>query len=212
MRVLLPLACLLLAAPVAAQAPGGVPDHLPGLHGTVEAGRYAVEPGHTQVAFAVSHMGISPFAGWFSGAGGTLTIDPADPSRASLDVNLPIASLQTTSAKLTEELNGADWFDAARFPTASFKSTGVTPLGGDAARIEGMLTLHGVTRPVVLTAKLFGAGTNAMDHKANIGFVGRIMLRRSDFGIAKYVPLVSDAVELVINAAFEREDTSHAKN
>ena len=207
MRALLPFA-LLLAAPAAAQ----MPDHISGKHGTVQAGRYTVEPNHTQIAFAVAHMGISPFAGWFSQASGTLTIDPADPTKATLAVSLPIASVQTTSAKLTEELKGADWFDAANFPTASFKSTSVTRIGNDAARIDGMMTLHGVTHPVTLTAKLFGAADNPMSHKPSIGFVGKIILKRSEFGITKYVPLVSDEVELVINGAVEREDTTHTKS
>lgn len=210
MRALIPVV-LLLASPAAAQAP--LPAHISGkIDGSIAPGLYAVEPGHTQVAFAVSHMGISPFAGWFSGASGTLTVDPANPAKSTLSVEIPISSVMTTSDKLTGELKSADWFDAAQFPTASFKSIAVAPMGSEAARIDGMLTLHGVTRPVSMTAKLFGATTNAMSHKPSLGFVAKMMIRRSDFGVTKYVPLVSDEVELVINAAFEREDPLHTKN
>jgi polyisoprenoid-binding protein YceI len=202
-------ALLVLASPAVAAQPA---DHLSGKIEPVIAGTYAVEPGHTQVAFSVSHMGISPYTGWFSGASGTLVIDPAAPAKAALSVEIPIASVSTTSDKLTDELKSADWFDAAKFPTASFRSTSVRLNGRDAAEVSGTLTLHGVSRPVVMTAKLFGATPNAMSHAPSIGFTGRMVIRRSEFGVSKYVPLVSDEVELVINAAFEKAEQPHAKN
>jgi polyisoprenoid-binding protein YceI len=192
------------ATPLIAQmAP---PDRLQGA-GTpadVQAGTYALEPYHTQVAFSVSHLGISPFAGTFSGGSGALTIDPAKPENATVSVTLPTTSVQTTSAKLTEELNSADWLDTTKFPTATFKSTAVRAMG-NRAQIDGLLTLHGVTKPVMLQALFFGAATNPMSKKASVGFIGRIMIKRSDFGVAKYVPLVSDETVLVINAAFEKQ-------
>jgi len=205
-RLALPAALLLaVGAPVLAQT--GMSDML---HGTgtpsdVQAGTYAVEPNHTQVTFSVSHMGISPFAGTFSGGTGSLTIDPAKATAATLTVTMPIASIQTTSPKLTEELRSADWLDVAKFPTATFKSTSVTRIGADSAQIEGNLTLHGVTRPATIRAKLFGAGANPMSKKASVGFLGRMAIRRSQFGVTKYVPLVSDETVLVINAAFEKQ-------
>ncbi|MBP2276716.1 MULTISPECIES: YceI family protein [Sphingomonas] len=196
-------AVLLFGAPVVAQmAP---PEMLRGA-GTVtdvKAGTYAVEPHHTQVTFSVSHFGISPYAGTFSDASGTLKLDPAKPAETQLDVTLPIASVQTTSSVLTGELKSADWFDAAKFPTATFHSTKVTQISGDAVAVDGTLTLHGVTKPVTFRAKLFGAATNPMSKKASIGFLGRMVIHRSDFGVSKYVPVVSDETVLVINAAFE---------
>ena len=207
MRRLALSTALLLAAGAPAVAQNAMSDML---HGTgtpsdVQAGTYAVEPNHTQVTFSVSHMGISPFAGTFSGGSGSLVIDPAKPTAASLTVTMPIASIQTTSAKLTEELRSADWLDVAKFPTATFKSTSVTRIGLDSAQIEGTLTLHGVTKPATIRAKLFGAGANPMSKKASVGFLGRMAIRRSQFGVTKYVPLVSDETVLVINAAFEKQ-------
>ena len=206
MRRLVP--ALLLAAAVATPllAQMAMPDQLHGA-GTptdVKAGTYALEPMHTQVAFSVSHMGISPFAGTFSGGSGTLTIDPAKPDTASVSVTIPTTSVQTTAPKLTEELNSADWLDTTKFPTASFKSTSVRSMNGG-AEIAGTLTLHGVTKPVTLRARFFGAATNPMSKKASVGFLGRIAIKRSDFGVTKYVPLVSDETVLVINAAFEKQ-------
>jgi polyisoprenoid-binding protein YceI len=202
------LTAALLAAPLLAQ-PAPPPSGPVGMiHGDtskpVVAGDYRVEPSHTQIAFAVSHLGISPYAGWFSGASGSLSIDPAHPEAAKVAVSVPVASVMTTSPTLTEELKSADWFDAGRYPTATFTSTAVRARG-DGAAIEGKLTLHGVIRPVVIHARLFGSAVNPMSKAQSVGFIARLPIRRSDFGITKYVPMVSDEVELVINAAFEKK-------
>ncbi|WP_334182320.1 YceI family protein [Novosphingobium sp.] len=200
-----------LAAPVIAQPGAGGPGgRMEMLHGSgtpadVKAGTYAVEPAHTQVTFSVSHMGISPFAGTFSGASGSMTLDPNKLSATKLSVTIPVTSIQTTSDKLTEELRSADWLDAAKFPTATFVATSVTPRGPDAAAIDGTLTLHGVSKPITIMARFFGAAQNPMSKKDSIGFLGRALIKRSDFGVSKYVPVVSDETVLVINAAFEKQ-------
>ncbi|TCM42295.1 YceI family protein [Novosphingobium sp. ST904] len=205
------VAAAALAAPVIAQpGPGGGRDRMEMLHGSgtpadVKAGTYAVEPAHTQVTFSVSHMGISPFAGTFSGASGSLTLDPNKLSATKLSVTIPTTSVQTTSSKLSEELVSADWLDAGKFPTATFVATSVTPRGPDAASIDGTLTLHGVSKPITIIARFFGAAQNPMSKKDSIGFLGRALIKRSDFGVSKYVPVVSDETVLVINAAFEKQ-------
>ncbi|MDO7841219.1 YceI family protein [Sphingomonas immobilis] len=205
-KALFAAAALLLTAPALAQmTPPADMLHGSGTAADVKAGTYAVEPNHTQVTFSVSHFGISPFAGTFSGASGTMTVDPAKPEATKLDVTIPVASVQTTSDVLTGELKAADWLDAAKFPTATFHATKVTPLGKDAVSVDGNLTLHGVTKPVSFRAKLFGAATNPMSKKFSIGFLGRMTFKRSDFGVSKYVPMVSDETVLVINAAFEQQ-------
>ncbi|WP_375391069.1 YceI family protein [uncultured Sphingomonas sp.] len=196
-------AALLLAAPALAQM--DQPLHGAGGPADVKAGTYAVEPNHTQVTFSVSHLGISPFAGTFSGASGTLTADPANFAATTLSVSIPVASVQTTSAKLTDELKSGDWLDAGKFPTATFRSTRVTALTADTVQVDGTLTLHGVSKPAIIRARLFGVATNPMSKKASIGFLGRLQFKRSDFGVSKYVPMVSDDTVLVINAAFERQ-------
>ena len=200
-----------IAAPVIAQpGPGGPGGRMEMLHGSgtpadVKAGTYAIEPAHTQVTFSVSHMGISPFAGTFSGASGTMTLDPKNLAATKLSVTIPTSSVQTTSSKLSEELVSADWLDAAKFPTATFVATSVTPRGPDSASIDGTLTLHGVSKPITITARFFGAAQNPMSKKDSIGFLARAQIKRSDFGVSKYVPMVSDETVLVINAAFEKQ-------
>lgn len=170
----------------------------------VKAGTYSIEPGHTQVTFSVSHFGFTEYSGVFSGASGTLRIDPARPAAAKLDVSIPVGSVQTTSAKLDGELKGDQWFDAARFPTATFASTTVTPAGSGRATIAGNLTLHGVTRPIILQARFMGAGVNPLDKSETIGFSATGTIKRSEFGVRQYVPLVGDDVRLSISGAFTR--------
>lgn len=202
----------LLATPLLAQSGSGSlnrtiaePLRGSGTPQTVLAGTYAVEPGHTQVMFSVSHMGISPFAGTFSGASGSMTLDPKNIAATKLSVTVPIASVQTTSDKLTEELKSADWLDGTKFPTATFTATSVAPRDSGTAEISGNLTLHGVTKPVTIMARFFGAAQNPMNKKDSIGFVGHALIKRSEFGVTQYVPMISDETLLVINAAFEKQ-------
>lgn len=200
----LPLAALALAAaiPAAAQMPSAPPGSADPRG--VTAGTYRIEPNHTQVFFAVDHMGFSLYRGDLSGASGSLTIDPAAPARTTVSVTIPTGSVHTTSAKLDEELVSADWLDAKQFPQATFVSTSVTPGPNNSARVDGNLTLHGVTKPVSMQVRFHGAGANPMSKAPTIGFDGRVAISRSQFGVSKYVPLVSDHVELTIAAAFEK--------
>lgn len=190
----------LLATPAAAQpaAPSTDPS-------AVQAGTYAVEPTHTRVMFAVSHMGFTTWFGDFTQTAGSLTLDPRNPAGDRLDVTVQTASVATTNAKLDGELRDPTWFDAAKFPTIRFRSTRVTPTGPGRADVAGDFTLHGVTRPLVLHAVFNGAGANAMSKAYTVGFEGTGVLRRSDFGVTKYVPLVGDEVRITISAAFEKQ-------
>jgi polyisoprenoid-binding protein YceI len=170
---------------------------------SVKAGTYKIDPYHTQAGFSVSHFGFTNFSGVFSGASGSLVLDPAKPSAAKLQVAIPIQSVQTTVAKLDEELKGDQWFDAAKFPTATFTSTRVALSGKDTATIAGNLTLHGVTKAITLQAHFIGAGVNPLDKAFTAGFEATGTIKRSDFGVKTYVPLVGDDVHLTIAGAFE---------
>jgi polyisoprenoid-binding protein YceI len=169
----------------------------------VQAGSYVMDSAHTQVAFTVNHFGFNNYVGLFGNPSGSLTIDPAQPEKASLTVEIPLNDVRTTSDKLDQHLKTPDFLDTAQFPTAKFVSTAVK-VEGTEAEITGNLTLHGVTRPITIEAQFTGAGTHPMNKKLNIGFSGSAIIKRSDFGMGKYVPLVSDEVKLAITAAFEK--------
>lgn len=171
----------------------------------IESGSYAVEPSHTQLLFSVSHMGFSTYYGQFSKASGSLTLDSKTPSRSSFEIHVPVASVSTTSDKLTGELKSSAWLDASAYPEITFKSTRVTPTGKGNATVTGNLTLHGVTRPVTLHARLVGGGINPLDKKYTVGFDLNGTIRRSEFGVKTYVPLIGDAVTLTIAGVFEKQ-------
>ncbi|GGB15719.1 polyisoprenoid-binding protein [Sphingomonas metalli] len=186
------------AAPVLAQAPG-----LPGSsdRSVVKAGTYQVDPAHTQVTWTVNHMGFSMLSGQFGAGSGSITLDPAKPAATKVDVTFPVDQLSVTAAPFANHLKSKDFFDVANNPTARFVSTQVTPMG-DHWMMNGNLTLKGVTKPVSLTVRFVGAGTNPMSKKVNFGFHATGSINRSDFGLGYAVPAVSDKVDLAINAAF----------
>jgi polyisoprenoid-binding protein YceI len=183
-------------APLTAQA-----THDPA---TVPTGTFRSDPNHTLVTFDVNHFGFTEFYGTFPKATGTLTLNRDAVRDGFVDVTVPIARVSTTNETLDGELRSAEWFDAQRFPTARFVSRRVVRTGPRSARIEGSVTLHGVTRPMTLVADFRGAGVNPLSKAYTVGFKATGHLRRSDFGVAKYVPLVGDDVTLTIAAAFEK--------
>lgn len=170
---------------------------------SVKAGTYKVESYHTQVGFSLSHFGFTNYSGLFSGATGSLHLDPANPSANRIEVTIPVQTVLTTVPVLTEELKGEKWFDAAKFPQATFTSTNVTIGADGAATISGTLTLHGVTKPIVLHAHFMGAGVNPIDKMYTVGFQASGTIKRTDFGVSLYAPALGDDVELTIAGAFE---------
>jgi polyisoprenoid-binding protein YceI len=201
-------ACLLALAAATLPAIAQTPTEVPGKAdpARVTAGTYKADSAHTQIAFKVNHLGFNAYHGLFGDSTGTLILDPARPSAAKVDIEIPMSGIATTSAKLTEHLKSADFFDAAKFPTGRFQSTSVE-VSGTNATITGNLTLKGVTRPVTLTAKFTGAGKGPMNGLETVGFEATASIRRSDFGISYGIPFVPDEVPLEITVAFEKPKT-----
>ncbi|MFC5743078.1 YceI family protein [Dyella tabacisoli] len=159
---------------------------------------YKLDPAHTNVLFSWSHFGYSNPSANFGLGDGTLVFDEKNPAKSSVEVTLPLANLDTHVTKLDEHLKKPDFFDADKFPTATFKSTKVQPLGGGKFKVTGDLTVHGVTKPVVLDAKLNKSGEHPMLKQQAIGFDATTSLKRSDFGIGAYVPNVGDEIKIRI--------------
>ncbi|MCW2315491.1 polyisoprenoid-binding protein YceI [Rhodoblastus acidophilus] len=171
---------------------------------SVQEGAYSIEPAHTRVLFSVSHMGFTNYYGEFPNARGALDLKPKALASSTLEIHIPTASVSTGNAKLNGELASAQWLDAERFPEIVFKAEKITPTGKTTANVTGALTLHGVTRPVTLAAKFHGAGVNVLDKKYTVGFDVSGKIKRSDFGVNTYLPLIGDELDLTIAAAFER--------
>ncbi|WP_431635542.1 YceI family protein [Dyella sp. KULCS107] len=164
---------------------------------------YKLDPSHTMVLFSWNHFGFSnPTANLGIGEG-TVVYDEAKPANSSVQVTLPLANLDTHVSALDEHLKKPDFFDAAKYPVVTFKSTRVEPLGGNKFKVTGDLTVHGVTKPVVLDATLNKAGMQPMLKVPAIGFDATATIRRSDFGMGAYVPNVSDEVQIRITTEAE---------
>ncbi len=168
----------------------------------VKAGAYTVEPSHTRVLFAVSHMGFTTWYGDFTNVSGSLNLDPAKLSATSFDITIPANTVSTTNTKLDGELNSPEWFDTAKYPTIEFKSEKVVRTGKDTALVTGELTFHGVTKPETLKVTFNAAGVNPLSKQYTVGFNATGTLKRSDFNQKTYVPLIGDEVTLTISAAF----------
>ena len=198
MRAFLLSAALIgLVAPAAVQAQGA-PDK-----SRVVAATYNVDTGHTQVLFTLNHQGFTEYTGQFTQPTGTMTLDPAHPDAAKIEIVFPIDKVSTTVPALDTHLKTPDFFDAAKFPEGRFVSTKVT-VNGTNATIIGNLTLKGVTKPVTLQARFVGAG-KGRGGKTNVGFQATTTIKRSEWGISYALPAVSDEVKLTINAAFAEQ-------
>lgn len=209
--ILAPAAALgLLAVPLLAQMPAeapGKPDRT-----LVKAGTYKLDPNHTLVAWHVDHLGFSDYFGLFGDITGTLVLDPKNPAAAKVDVTIPVSKVLTASKGLNEHLlrpaktaGGKPDFFGPEPADARFVSTEVKPgRDGVSATITGRLTLNGVTRPVTIAAKFYGAGKSPMGGAETVGFSGKASIMRSQFGITTGIPMVGDKVDLEISAPFER--------
>lgn len=167
--------------------------------GTALAQQYDIDPTHTSVIASWNHFGFSNPAAYFADVTGTLVFDAKQPEKASVDVSIPVKTIDTKVAKLNEEfVKEADYFDVAKYPTATFKSTKVTAKGDNQFDVAGKLTIKGVTKDVVFAAKLNGQGEHPMTKKAAIGFDATTVIKRTEFNLGKYAPYVSDEVTLRI--------------
>jgi polyisoprenoid-binding protein YceI len=210
----LPLAAVaaLGALSVGAVQAQNAPPQLPGQMDAarVEAGTYKTDPNHSLVGWRLNHFGFSDYFGLFGAVDGTLTIDPKNLSAAKVDVSIPInpvvASQGLHDHLLRAGKDGAkpDFFGPSQAP-AHFVSTKVTTTSATKANIAGNLTLNGVTKSVTIAAEFTGAGNSMMGNKKTVGFEGTTTIKRSDWGLTTFVPMVSDEVELQITTAFEKQ-------
>jgi polyisoprenoid-binding protein YceI len=158
---------------------------------------YTMDPDHSYVLYQVSHFGFSTQTGKWP-ANGTLVLDEQKPENSKVNVNISVDKLDTGNPELDKHLKGALFFDVTKYPTATFQSDTVTLTGKDSATVHGILTLHGVSKPITLTVMLNKIGTSLITNKPTVGFNGKTTLKRSDFGVSGLLPGVSDNVSLTI--------------
>jgi len=148
-----------------------------------QAHDWAVDKSHSEADFSVKHMGISTVHGSFRGISGVLRFEAGNPSVWSVDATIDVNSVDTGVASRDNHLKSADFFDVAKYPTMTFKSTSVKPEGSGYS-IMGDLTLHGVTKPVTLALEPVGDERVGMDAKSvHRGFTATTTINRKDFGL-----------------------------
>ena len=159
---------------------------------------YKIDPSHTVVLASWSHFGYSHPSANFAGAQGTLVYDARNVAASRVDVTLPLSGLDTFVPKLDEHLKSAEFFDASKYPQITFRSTRTSTAGPHRLKVVGDLTVHGVTRPAVLDVVFNKAALNPMMKANVIGFDATTTIKRSDFGIAAYIPNVGDEITIRI--------------
>lgn len=159
---------------------------------------YTIDANHTSVTASWSHFGLSHPVATFNQVDGTIVYDAQDVGASSVKVTIPLAGLESGVAAFDEHLRSGDFFDAGKHPAITFSSTKVESTGAKTLRVTGDLTIKGVTRPAVLDVTLNGAGPHPMSKRESIGFDATATVKRSDFGVDKYAPNVSDEVKLRI--------------
>ena len=158
---------------------------------------YTIDPTHTYPHFAVSHLGYSTMHGRFDKTSGTLTIDHTKKT-GSVDISIEAASINTGMSKRDAHLQSPDFFNAVEFPKITYRSTTVKFNGDTPTKVEGHLTLLGITKQVVLTITAFKCGKNPMNLKDMCGIDAIANMKRSDFGMNYALPGVGDDVKLTI--------------
>ncbi|HEY2658927.1 MAG TPA: YceI family protein [Caulobacteraceae bacterium] len=218
-QLLLAVAALsLIAAPahVAAQTAKAAPPPAAYAPTPPPAGAYAMDKAHGSLIFRVNHLGLSHYTARFSRFDAQLQFDPDHPSAQSVTATVDTHSIQTDfplpTPDFDAQLQSGPWLNAGQFPQMTYRSTGIEMTGARSARINGELTLRGVTHPVILDATFNGGyGANPYDPMGSrIGFSAHGALKRSDYGMSFGIPApgtnfgVGDEVEVIIEAEFTR--------
>lgn len=162
------------------------------------ADAFTVDPVHSSLLFRVKHMGVTPFWGRFNDVKGSFLIDPERPEASSVDITIPVASVDTHNKDRDNHLKQDVFFSAAEFPDMTFKSKSVSKSGDNAFNVAGDLTIRGTTKPVTVKVMYGGTG-KGMKGGQVAGLEGTVSIKRSDFGVSFMVgPALSDEVEITV--------------
>ena len=177
---------------------------IPGL-AAAEASSWTIDPAHTSSQFSVRHLVISTVRGQFGKTTGTLRLDEKDFSKSAVEATIDVSSIDTRVADRDTHLKSPDFFDAAKYPTMTFKSTKVAKAGAGKLKVTGDLMLKGTTKPVVLDVSYTPAAITGMHGESRRGFSATTKINRKDFGLnwSKVVeagPVVGDEVTIVVDA------------
>jgi polyisoprenoid-binding protein YceI len=161
------------------------------------ADTFKIDPVHSSVVFSIMHLGVSNFYGRFNDVSGTVVFDKADPSKSSVELTIPIESLDTHNEKRDQHLKSPDFFNAKQFPTMTFKSKKVEA-SGDTYNVTGDFTMHGMTKPLTLEIKK-GKEGKGMQDEIRGGGETHFTIKRSDYGMNFMQGPLGDEVNIVVS-------------
>lgn len=167
---------------------------------------YKADTGHASVRACWSHFGVSDQCVYFREPDATLVYDDADPTKSTLTVTFDLKKLETLVPVFNGHLTSGDWFDVAKYPTATFKSTKIEKTSDKTGKVTGDLTVKGATKPVTMDVKLNFAGVHPYPKNGpSLGFSAVGKLKRSDFNLGNFAPAVSDDIALQIDIEFNKK-------
>jgi len=171
----------------------------------LKKGQYKLDTSHTTVLFKIQHLQLSTFVGRFNEMDASLNFDPENISSINLQALVKTASIDVNNSELEESLREGTWLNSDKFPEARLETLSVTPSETSNQFIfNAQLTLLGVTKPIQLEAIFHGGAYNLLTGYYTLGFSANGTIKRSDFGMDEYIPLVGDTVALEIYAEFLR--------
>ena len=164
----------------------------------VEAETYQIDDTHSSTDFSIRHL-VGRTKGRFAEFGGTIVYDPADPTAATFFGTIQVSSIDTDNERRNAHLLSRDFFDVGQYATITFASTKVTKTGDNTLDVAGRLTIHGITKEVVLPVEVLGTGTNPMSGKAQAGFATSLTVKCSEYGVnswERFNAILGDDVEI----------------
>jgi polyisoprenoid-binding protein YceI len=168
--------------------------------------KWTVDKNHAKIGFTVTHMMLSEVDGNFKKFDATVTSSKPDFSDAVFELTIDAASISTDNDNRDNDLKGEHYFDVAKYPQITFKSTSISKVDDKKYKVTGDLTMHGITKPITLDLTLNGTGTSMMTHKPNAGFKVTGEINRTDFGVGTApAAMVSTKIELRANGEFGQQ-------
>jgi polyisoprenoid-binding protein YceI len=177
---------------------------------------YEIDPAHSSVQFSIRHLMVTNVRGSFKGVKGTVTYDPDSPATSTVRAIIDAGTISTNDNERDAHVKGADFLDVERYPTIEFKSTSVKKSGATGLEVTGDLTVHGITKPVVLNVEEISPETKDPWGNTRIGASAKTKIKRSDFGLKWNAPLetggvlVGDDVKLEFELEFVKAKTATA--
>lgn len=162
------------------------------------ADKYEFDKSHTNISFYVNHLGFSETVGVLTDYDGHFTFDPKKPEDSSIDITLKPSGIRTSSAELDNKLQGETFFNSEKFPTIKFVSNKVRITGSNNGEVDGVVTMLGVSKTATLSVRFNKADYHPYSKDFVAGFSASTTIKRSDFGMKEYIPMVGDEVRIEV--------------